>query len=114
MIGQPNQTTLHWKPYPAYKPSGVEWLGDIPTRWEMMRLQDCSRVINGYPFESELFSVDEGTPLIRIRDITSGTTETFYTGSIVQEALVFDSDILIGMDGDFNVRWWRGGRALLN
>ncbi|MDH5510912.1 MAG: hypothetical protein OEZ32_11245 [Nitrospinota bacterium] len=22
------------KPYPAYKPSGVEWLGQIPEHWE--------------------------------------------------------------------------------
>ena len=25
------------KPYPAYKPSGVEWLGDVPTHWEVNR-----------------------------------------------------------------------------
>ncbi|MXY68901.1 MAG: restriction endonuclease subunit S [Acidobacteriia bacterium] len=23
------------QPYPAYKPSGVEWLGDVPTHWEV-------------------------------------------------------------------------------
>ena len=26
------------KPYPAYKDSGVEWLGDIPAHWEVKRL----------------------------------------------------------------------------
>ncbi|MDX8401162.1 MAG: restriction endonuclease subunit S, partial [Mariprofundaceae bacterium] len=25
----------HYKPYPAYKPSGVEWLGDVPAHWEV-------------------------------------------------------------------------------
>ena len=25
--------------YPAYKPSGVEWLGDVPTHWEVRRLK---------------------------------------------------------------------------
>lgn len=25
-------------PYPAYKPSGVEWLGDVPEHWEVRRL----------------------------------------------------------------------------
>ena len=24
------------QPYPAYKPSGVEWLGDVPTHWEVV------------------------------------------------------------------------------
>lgn len=22
-----------FKPYPAYKPGGVEWLGDVPEHW---------------------------------------------------------------------------------
>ena len=26
-------------PYPAYKPSGVEWLGDVPAHWEVRRLK---------------------------------------------------------------------------
>jgi type I restriction enzyme S subunit len=27
------------KPYPRYKPSGVEWLGDVPEHWEVKRLK---------------------------------------------------------------------------
>ncbi len=27
------------KPYPAYKPSGVEWLGEVPAHWEVRRLK---------------------------------------------------------------------------
>lgn len=27
------------KPYPAYRPSGVEWLGDVPAHWEVARLK---------------------------------------------------------------------------
>lgn len=27
------------KPYPKYKPSGVEWLGDVPEHWEVKRLK---------------------------------------------------------------------------
>ena len=30
-------TTLH--PYPAYKPSGVPWLDDVPEHWETARLK---------------------------------------------------------------------------
>ncbi len=25
------------KPYPAYKPSGIEWLGDVPNHWKVSR-----------------------------------------------------------------------------
>ena len=30
---------LNLKPYPNYKPSGVEWLGDVPAHWEVRRLK---------------------------------------------------------------------------
>lgn len=26
------------KPYPAYKPSGIEWLGDVPRHWEVWKV----------------------------------------------------------------------------
>ena len=29
----------HYGPYPAYRDSGVEWLGDIPAHWELKRLR---------------------------------------------------------------------------
>ena len=28
-----------YNPYPAYKPSGIEWLGAVPTHWEIKRLK---------------------------------------------------------------------------
>ena len=31
-------TPRRFKPYPAYKTSGVEWLGEIPAHWEVKRL----------------------------------------------------------------------------
>ncbi len=31
--------TNKYKPYPAYKPSGVEWLGEIPAHWKVRRLK---------------------------------------------------------------------------
>ena len=31
--------TADLKPYPSYKPSGVAWLGDVPTHWEVRRLK---------------------------------------------------------------------------
>ncbi len=31
--------TTKYKPYPAYKPSGVEWLGEVPAHWEFKRLK---------------------------------------------------------------------------
>ncbi|MDI6720596.1 restriction endonuclease subunit S [Methanoculleus sp.] len=33
-----------WKRYPAYKDSGVEWLGEVPAEWEIKRLKHISTV----------------------------------------------------------------------
>ncbi len=35
------------RPYPAYKDSGVEWLGDVPEHWEMRRLKGLTKILNG-------------------------------------------------------------------
>ena len=34
------------QPYPAYKPSGVEWLGDVPAHWERRRLKTLLRSVD--------------------------------------------------------------------
>ncbi|MCY4387064.1 MAG: restriction endonuclease subunit S [Desulfurellaceae bacterium] len=34
------------QPYPAYKPSGVEWLGDVPAHWEVRRLKSLVKRID--------------------------------------------------------------------
>ncbi len=34
-------------PYPAYKPSAVPWLGDVPEHWEVRRLRTVANVLNG-------------------------------------------------------------------
>ena len=68
----------------------------------------------GYPFDSSKFSESEGIPLIRIRDVTRGYSETFTTEEYNPEYLVHDGDLLVGMDGEFNIAKWGKTPALLN
>lgn len=96
------------------KDSGIEWIGEIPETWNQIRLKYCCSVLNGFPFDSKNFTLTEGFPLIRIRDITSGCTETRYNGPFDSAFVVNNGDLLVGMDGDFNIRLWDGGMALLN
>ena len=35
------------KPYPVYKASGIEWLGEIPAHWEVKKLKHFSKIVNG-------------------------------------------------------------------
>lgn len=34
---------LSWKPYAAYRPSGVAWLGDVPAHWRIEKLKFIAR-----------------------------------------------------------------------
>ena len=98
------------------KDSGIEWIGEIPEGWETCLYKYCCSVPPGYPFDSAKFSNSstDGFPLIRIRDITSGEIQTYYTGEYPPNYIVTAGDLLVGMDGDFNVRWWNNDAALLN
>ena len=92
----------------------IPWIEEINTEWPLSRLDHHATIINGYPFDAELFHPSQGFPLVRIRDIASRTTVVQYRGEIIPDAIIMKHDILIGMDGDFNVERWRGEQALLN
>lgn len=102
------------KTYDSYKDSGIAWIGEIPSEWKVCRYKNLCIIQSGSPFDSSKFSNVEGFPLIRIRDITSGRIETYYEGEYSDEFIVHKGDLLVGMDGDFNVRIWQNNDALLN
>ena len=77
-------------------------------------LPEVCEIQYGYAFDSAQFSTDQGIPLIRIRDVVRGFSETYTTEVCDQEYIVNDGDILIGMDGEFNIARWKGGKAYLN
>ena len=67
------------QPYPAYKESGVEWLGRAPEHWEVRRLKTFSQIRYGLgqpPREAR-----DGLPLIRATNVSQG--------QIVEEDMVY-------------------------
>ncbi|MEL1134730.1 restriction endonuclease subunit S [Desulfitobacterium sp. THU1] len=82
---------------------------------EMVRLGDVCELTNGYAFESAYFSNNgKGMPIIRIRDVVRGFTETYTTEPYKEEYVIKKGDLLIGMDGEFNIAPWNSDDALLN
>ena len=79
-----------------------------------MRLIDVCKIQYGFAFDSNRFSDVEGMPLVRIRDVVRGYSETFTTEQCDSQYYVSNGDMLIGMDGEFNISMWKGGAALLN
>lgn len=82
--------------------------------WTRTKLGSVLSIQNGYAFDSKAFG-PSGLPLIRIRDLKSGTsTETHFGGEFDPRYVVNAGDLLIGMDGEFACYEWKGGPALLN
>lgn len=80
-----------------------------------MRLEKNVEILSGFAFKSNLFNTEGlGIPLIRIRDVTSNSVSTYFNGNYKDEFIVENGDLLVGMDGQFNLIEWRGGKALLN
>ncbi|WP_181127897.1 MULTISPECIES: restriction endonuclease subunit S [unclassified Rathayibacter] len=72
-------------------------------------------LVNGFPFKSDSFVSEGEMPLVRIRDLLSTEFETFVPrASVPQHVLLRKNDVVVGMDGDFNVRLWDRGEAALN
>lgn len=88
--------------------------GIAPAHWSRVRLHEVATVQNGFPFESKWFNSSTGMPLIRIRDVGADDTETFYSADYDNAFIVHPGDILVGMDGEFRCRRWRGRIGLLN
>ena len=81
----------------------------------MKKLTDICDIQYGYAFDSKYFTEDPAyPPLVRIRDVKRGYSETYYSGDYPQEYVLKSGDLLIGMDGEFNIARWKSDGALLN
>jgi type I restriction enzyme S subunit len=59
-------------PYPRYKPSGIEWLGDVPEHWEVRRLKDCGELSAGSGFPPEFQGQEgEGLQFYKVSDLAA-------------------------------------------
>lgn len=59
-------------PKAPMKPSGVEWLGDVPAHWEVQRLGNLLREFPCYGVLVPDFEID-GVPMLRIQDMTASS-----------------------------------------
>lgn len=64
---------MKYPAYPKYKPSGIEWLGDMPEHWEVRRLKHLGSIRYGLGEPPEY--VEDGLPFIRATDIKRGKVE---------------------------------------
>ena len=58
------------EPHPKLKPSGIDWLGDVPEHWEVKRVKHICRIRYGLGEPPEY--ADDGVPFVRATDINRG------------------------------------------
>lgn len=62
----------HYKPYPVYKDSGVEWLGQVPEHWQVMAIKHVVAIpVTDGPHETPDF-LDSGVPFVSAEAVSSG------------------------------------------
>ena len=76
------------RPYPAYKPSGVPWLGDLPEHWEVLPGRACytsEQILNQGMLEKSVLSLSYGQIKIRPEEKLHGLVPvSFETYQLVE------------------------------
>lgn len=86
-----------------------------PDGVEFVKLVKYVNVQYGFAFDSKLFTDDEQyIPLIRIRDVVPAKPSTYYSGEYCSDYIIRKGDMLVGMDGNFNMEKWNDRDGLLN
>ena len=103
VTGQINVRT--GQPYPAYKPSGVEWLGDVPAHWQVRRLRYLIKGRLTYGANAAAEHTDPAWPrYLRITDFSKNGTlrkDTFRSlpPQTAKDYLVEPGDVLLARSG---------------
>lgn len=108
----------HYKPYPAYKDSGVEWLGQVPEHWDVTPLKYEAEFVNGAAFKPEQWS-ESGTPIIRIENLNGSLNFNCFDGEVDVRYHADQGDLLFGWSGNRGTSfgpflWPHEGRHYLN
>ncbi|EAJ2161907.1 restriction endonuclease subunit S [Campylobacter jejuni] len=81
-----------------FKESGIEWLGEIPEHWEVVKINKIVTFVNGYAFENFDFNPIFEIPVIRIGDMQK--EKILYDNCLkTKQFLISNNDILIALSG---------------
>ena len=61
------------RPYPAYKDSGVEWLGEVPQGWQRCRLRNIVSMVTTGSRGWASYASDTGPLFIRVANLSRGS-----------------------------------------
>jgi len=87
-------------PHPKLKPSGVEWLGEVPEGWEIKCLKHVAKSLIGVTYSpDDITTEDKGTLVLRASNIQGGALSfrdnVYIDKSLRPDDYVRSGDILI-------------------
>ena len=83
----------HYKPYPAYKDSGVEWIGQVPEHWNVVRIKRTAQIAT-----DRCNIIPVGLPYIGLEDVESGSGQYKPTATASRQS--DDSTVGLFQEGD--------------
>ena len=97
------------QPYPAYKPSGVEWLEEVPEHWQLLRLKDVAQVQTGLTLGKDYRSTRTiSRPYLRVANVQAGCLDLTHVKSInvplneADRTTLLTGDVLMTEGGDID------------
>ncbi|MDB9375059.1 restriction endonuclease subunit S [Nodularia sphaerocarpa] len=93
-------------PHAPMKPSGIEWLGDIPAHWEVKKLKYIAQIVLGKMLQGDSSGNDYLKPYLRSANIqwdkadVSDIKQMWLTKNEMNSYLVKSKDILVSEGGE--------------
>jgi type I restriction enzyme S subunit len=106
-------------PQAPMKPTGIEWMPEVPAHWEAKRLKYLTKFLNGIAFKPSDWK-DSGVPIIRIENLNGGDTFNYTDRDDLPETrLIQPGDLVFAWSGNRGTsfgsfEWTREFPAYLN
>jgi type I restriction enzyme S subunit len=98
------------RPYPKYKPSGIEWLGDVPERWSTLALKFVVSMQSGEQITAERIELTGDYPVFGGNGLRGYTSTFTHDGSY---ALIGRQGALCGNVNYANGKFWASEHAVV-
>jgi type I restriction enzyme, S subunit len=91
-------------------------LGEIPTGWTVLSLASVGCFLNGLACQRYPPKGQEWLPVLKIAELRAGSVKgaDHASTSVPPEYVVDDGDLVFSWSGSLEVRFWHGGKAVLN
>ena len=97
------------QPYPAYRPSGVEWLGAVPAHWQLLRLKNVAHVQTGLTLGKDYRGTrTTSRSYLRVANVQAGRLDLTHVKSIdvplneADRTTLLTGDVLMTEGGDID------------